>query len=210
MTNMPLLETCGNVGNGNEKPSIMKSMKSFPYGEVSIDEKLFPSTSRRGFIQCMPNKPTKFGIKFWMLCYVKTSYVLRATPYVGKEDRPQVGVAEHVVMSLMEPYHKTGQNVTTDNYITSLTTAENLLLQNITMAGTLRKNKRERPLNLHVDTRQQSLYSSRFLFSQKDGIMIPYITKLSKKKIYSALILGHYSSCRRQRLQEEARSDLSL
>ena len=80
-----------------------------------MDKKLFPSRSRRGFIQYMPNKPAKFGIKFWVQCDVKTSHVLRAMPYVGKEDRPHVGVAEHVVMSLMKPYHKTGQNVTTDN-----------------------------------------------------------------------------------------------
>ena len=58
-------------------------------------------------------QPAKFGIKFWMLCDVKTFYFLRAMPYVGKEDRPQVGVAEQVVMSLMEPYRKTGQNVAT-------------------------------------------------------------------------------------------------
>ena len=54
--------------------------KVFPYGEVTIDEKLFPSKSGRGFIQYMPSKLRKFGIKFWMLCDAKISYVLRATP----------------------------------------------------------------------------------------------------------------------------------
>ena len=109
----------------------------FPHGEVTIDEQLFPCRSRCGFIQYMPQKPAKFGIKHWLLCDVKTSYVLRAIPYVGKEDRPQIGVAELVVMSLMEPYHNTGQNVTIDNYFTSLKTAKNLLQHNITMVGTL-------------------------------------------------------------------------
>ena len=96
-------------------------------------------------------------------------------PYVGKKNRPQVSVAEHVIMNLMESYHKTGQNVTTDNYFTPLRATGNLLQQhNITMACTLPKNRREIPLNLHVDTRQQPLYTSRFLFTQKDGIMILY------------------------------------
>ena len=54
--------------------------KVFLYGEVTINKKLFPSKSGHGFIQYMPSKPTKFGIKFWMLCDVKTSYVLRAMP----------------------------------------------------------------------------------------------------------------------------------
>ena len=147
---------------------------------ATIDKKLFPGRSRRGFVQSMPNKPTKFDIKFWMLCDVKTFYVLRAMPYVGKEDRPRVDVAEHVVRRLMKPYHKTRQNVAIDNYITSLTTAENLLLQNIAMAGALPKNKREIPFNLHVDT----LHSSRFLFSQKDGIMILYYEAKPKKDVF--------------------------
>ena len=66
----------------------------------------------------MPQKSVKFGIKYWLLCDVKTSSVLRAIPYVDKEDRSQIGIAEHVVMSLMEPY-QTRQNVTSDNYFTS-------------------------------------------------------------------------------------------
>ena len=45
-------------------------------------------------------------------------------PYEGKEDPPQVGVAEHVVISLMEPYYKIGQNVTTDNNFNSLKTVK--------------------------------------------------------------------------------------
>ena len=129
----------------------------------------------------MLQKPAKFGIKYCLLCDVKTSYVVRAIPYVGKEDWPQIGVAEHVVMSLMEPYHDTGQNVTTDNYFTSLKTAKNLLQHNITMVGTLRKNKRDIPLELLADTKQQPLYKSRFLFST-DGIMILYYK--AKKKMY--------------------------
>ena len=89
----------------------------------------------------MPQKPAKFGIKYWLLCEVKISYVLRAIPYGDKKDRPEIGVAEHVVMSLMEPYHNTRQNVTTDNYFTSLKTANNLLQHNITMVGTLRRTR---------------------------------------------------------------------
>ena len=102
----------------------------------------------------MPQKPAKFGIKYWMLYDVKSSYVLRAMPCVGKKNRPQIGIAEHVVMSLMEPYHKTGKNVTTDNYFTSLKIAKNFVQHNITMMGTLRKNKKKIPAELQVDTRQ--------------------------------------------------------
>ena len=77
--------------------------KVFPHGEVTIDKQLLPCRSKCGFIPYMPQKPAKFGIKYWLLSDIKTSYVLRVIPHVGKEDRPQIGVAEDVVMSLMEP-----------------------------------------------------------------------------------------------------------
>ena len=153
----------------------------FPHGEVTIDEQLFPCRARCSFIQYMPQKPAN-GIKYWLPCDVKTFHVLRAIPYVGKEDRPQIGVGEHVVMSLMEPYHNTGQNFTTDNYFTSLKTAKNLLQHNITMVGTLPK-KREIPLELHAHTKQQPLYTTRFLLTT-DGIMILHYKAKKKQDIF--------------------------
>ena len=135
------------------------------------------------FYTIYATEAAKFGIKYWMLCDVKSSYVLRPRPYVGKEDRPQVGVEEHAVLSLMEPYHKTGKNMTTDNYFTLLNTARNLLQYNITMVGTLRKNKKKILAELHVDTRQQPLYTSRFLFTQENSIKF-FITRPNRKKMY--------------------------
>jgi len=131
----------------------------------------------------MLKKPAKFGIKYWMTCDVRTSYMLQATLYVGKEECPQIGVAEHVVTILMEPYHNTGQNVTTDNFFTSLKVAKNLLQHNITMVGTLRKNKREIPAELLANIRQQPLYTSRFLFTT-DGIMILYCKTKKAKDVF--------------------------
>ena len=156
----------------------------FPAQKVTINEQLFHCRGRSSFIQYMPQKPAKFGIKYWMLCDVKSSYALRAVPYVGGEDWSQVGVAKHVVMSLMEPYHKTGQNVTTDKYFTSLKTAKNLLQHNITKMGTLRKNKKVIPAELHVDTRQQPLYTSRFFFTQENSIVLLYCKAKQKKDVF--------------------------
>lgn len=64
--------------------------------------------------------PSKFGIKFWLLCDVKTSYVFTAMPYIGKEEHEGVRVSEHVVLQLMDPFRKNDLNVITDNYFTSL------------------------------------------------------------------------------------------
>ena len=53
----------------------------FPHANVTIDQQLFPCRSRCPFMQYMPQKPAKFGIKFWLICDV-----LEAFPYTTKKD----------------------------------------------------------------------------------------------------------------------------
>ena len=76
----------------------------------------------------MPQKPAKFGIKFWMVCDTTTFSVLWAFPYVDGEER-EVGLGEHVTLSLMESYTNMGLNVTIDNFFTSLSLAKRLAEQ---------------------------------------------------------------------------------
>ena len=53
----------------------------------------------------MPNKPDKFGIKFWLAVDVDTKYILNAIPYLGKEESraPSQRLSDWVVMNLMQP-----------------------------------------------------------------------------------------------------------
>ena len=44
----------------------------WPHETITIDEQLFPSRNRCGFLQYMPNKPSKFGIKFWIAADTET------------------------------------------------------------------------------------------------------------------------------------------
>ncbi|KAG8239431.1 hypothetical protein J437_LFUL018881, partial [Ladona fulva] len=60
-----------------------------PSESVTADEQLYPTNCKCSFIQFMPNKPDKFGIKFWVLADAKSKYCLNAFPYCGKnDDRP--------------------------------------------------------------------------------------------------------------------------
>ena len=76
------------------------------------------------FIQNIPQKPAKFGIKFWMLCDATTYYVLRAFPYVDKKDQASTGLGEFATLSLLEPYRNAGLDVSCDNFFTSLSLAK--------------------------------------------------------------------------------------
>ena len=57
-----------------------------PGPNITIDEQLFPTKARCRFTQYMPNKPDKFGIKFWLAVDVDTKYILNVIPYLGKEE----------------------------------------------------------------------------------------------------------------------------
>lgn len=127
---------------------ITKCGDCFNPGEsTTVDEQLFPCKCRCPFIQFMANKPDKFGIKFWLICDVRTKYVLKAVPYLGKDEtRPSSSpVGESVVMNMTEKYNGFGISVTTDNFFTSVQLAEKLLKKKITLLGTMKHCRREVP-----------------------------------------------------------------
>ena len=51
---------------------------------ITIDEQLLPCKVRCKFIQYNPNKPDKFGIKFWMAVNVESKYLCNGFPYLGR------------------------------------------------------------------------------------------------------------------------------
>ena len=83
-----------------------------------------------------------------------------------------------MVNTLMEPYRKSGLNVTTDNFFTSHRVAQRLLKDDITIVGTLRKNRRE--VLLELKKKAVPLYSSTVLFSDDGIILLSYKAKRDK------------------------------
>ena len=94
----------------------------------------------------MPSKPDKHGIKVWTCCDSKSSYLLNAKIYKGKElDKKETGQAERVVKDLVYMLKDTGTNVTMDNFFTSIKLSKDLLDNGLSILGTIRKNKKEIP-----------------------------------------------------------------
>jgi hypothetical protein len=113
---------------------------------VTIDEQMIPFRGRVSFRQYLPSKPDKYGMKLFLLCDCTTAYIFNGMPYLGRDGNARhVGLAEHVVKALVEPLHNSGINVTTDNWFTSTKLASDLLLMQITLLGTMRKNKPDIP-----------------------------------------------------------------
>ncbi|XP_046658922.1 piggyBac transposable element-derived protein 4-like [Homalodisca vitripennis] len=94
-----------------------------------------------------PTKRGKYGIKFVMMNDAKTYYMCDAIPYVGEvtDKLPNELVPEYYVRKLSESISGTKRNITCDNWFTTVPLVDRMLERELTMIGTLRKNKPQIP-----------------------------------------------------------------
>ena len=103
--------------------------KNYCIGELmTIDETLVPFRGRCGFIQYIPNKPAKYGIKLFALCDAKMFYTANLEIYCGKQPDGPYSVSNKpadIVKRLVEPSKGKNRNLTTDNWYTSYLLTKN-------------------------------------------------------------------------------------
>ena len=80
-----------------------------------IDEQMIDTKCRISFIQYMPKKPKKFGIKIWAICEAGSGYVLGFQIYTGKTNGQSQNVSE-----LAEKYLNKGYRLYFNNFYTSV------------------------------------------------------------------------------------------
>ena len=138
---------------------------------VTVDEQLIPFPGRCSFKQYMPSKPDKYEMKLFLLCDCLTGYTFNGKQYLGRQaNQRNVGLASDVVKILSSPFHFSGINITTDNWFTSSQLAADLLQKQITLLGTMRKNKRELPCEFATGEKR-SVGSSLFGFSDRQTLV---------------------------------------
>ena len=146
---------------------------------VTVDEQLIPFRGRCSFKQYMPSKPDKYGMKLFLLCDCLTGYTFNGKPYLGRQgNQRNVGLASDVVKILSSPLHFSGINITTDNWFTSSQLAADLLQKQITLLGTMRKNRREIPCEFATGKRR-SVGSSLFGFCDRQTL-VSHVPKKNK------------------------------
>nr|XP_022905293.1 uncharacterized protein LOC111417296 [Onthophagus taurus] len=146
---------------------------------VTIDEILCPFRGRCCFVQYLPNKPAKYGIKIFGMNCARTFYFYSGKIYAGKENKKRAkNLAHDVVMNLTVPIHNTARNITTDNWYTSIPLGKSLLQKKLTLVGTLKKNKVEIPKEFQAN-KQRAVYSTLEGFSEL-GKMVSYVPKKGK------------------------------
>nr|CAI5866992.1 unnamed protein product [Callosobruchus analis] len=83
-----------------------------------------------------------------------------------------------IVSRLVEPYKGRNRNLTCENWYSSYLLARHVLKDKITFVGTLKKNKRDIPVDL-LPKKNRPVPSSIFAF-QEDATLVSFCSKKSK------------------------------
>ena len=153
-----------------------------PTEKLTIDEQLYPYRGRTKFTQYMPSKPAKYGIKVWWVCDAENGFPLKGIIYTGKIGNTRdVNQGERVVKELAIAYKGSGRNISMDRFFTTLPLAKFLLTWNLTVVGTLKKNKPYIPQEMKA-SKTRGLLSTVFGFHEK-VTMCSYVPKKNKAVI---------------------------
>lgn len=124
-----------------------------PEQNITIDESLLLYKGRLGWIQYIPLKRARFGIKTYLLCESKSGYVWNFLIYTGHgtllnpEFRDHL-VSMQVVLTLAEPLFGKGYCLTMDNYYNCPRLADILITHQTDVYGTLKVNRKDVPKGL--------------------------------------------------------------
>ena len=128
-----------------------KSMKLFqPFQNISIDERMVKNKGRYGFRQYIRDKPTKWGMKLWVLADSSTGYTYNFDVYLGKNNEPnsQYGLAYTVVFKLIKGLCEQGYHLFFDNFYTGVKLMMDLVGKGIRACGTMLVNRKGFPGSL--------------------------------------------------------------
>jgi hypothetical protein len=133
----------------------------------------------------MPNKPSKYGLKYFNIVDVATSYLYDTIPYVGKSSENESNSTEcgkKMVESLARQFYGTNRIIGMDNYFTSIPLAKTLFDNKIGLIGTVRSNKNEVPEQF-LAGKHNPIDSSLFAFD-KSLTLTSYYPKVNKNKFF--------------------------
>ena len=115
---------------------------------VAIDERMVKSRHRSGIGQYIRDKPTKWGVKLWVLADSSNGYTVDFNVYIGRHAAETVsgkGLGYDVVMKLIQPVHHQGYHLFFDNYYFSVVLFRDLFDVGVLATGTISESRRQFP-----------------------------------------------------------------
>ena len=119
-----------------------------PMQKLAVDERMVKSKHRSGIRQYMKDKPTKWGLKLWVLADSDNGYTIDFNVYIAKAaagETSDEGLGYDVMMKLMQPYLGQGYHLYLDNFYTSNKLVSDLYSQGTPSTGTVKVNRRGFP-----------------------------------------------------------------
>ncbi len=151
--------------------------------EVSVDEAMIPFKGRLSFKQYMKDKPTKWGIKVFVLADALNGYISRFQIYTGKNSAlsaNEVGLCSRVVLELLSGID-THPKVYMDNYYTSPALFLSLYRKGINARGTARSNRKYFPQVIKITNKNNP---PRGLINYRSSGPLLAMTWVDKRVIY--------------------------
>lgn len=123
--------------------------------ELAVDERMVATKAKIGFTQYMKNKPTKWGIKLFVLADSSNGYTVDFSVYMGKNSDSSKGLSYDAVMNLVQPgFLGTGYHIYTDNFYSSLKLFGDLAELKFGACGTYRERRKGCPSSEGVLTKK--------------------------------------------------------
>ena len=136
-----------------------------------------PFRDRCKFIQNMPSKPNRYGMKiFWAF-----NYPVRGSRYLGKYSN--CAKPAEIVCTLTCDFQGTGPNVTCGNNFIGMKLAESLANNKLTMVGIVKRNKTFLPREFQ-EKKALVLGMSKFLFRYNTLMQHYFRTKPSGNRTF--------------------------
>ncbi|KAJ8953415.1 hypothetical protein NQ318_023532 [Aromia moschata] len=178
---------------------VLNSQNCFNLGPMAcVDEMLVSFRGKCKFRMYMPNKPAKYSIKIMCLNDARNSYFYNGYIYTGKDSDGQtlsknenkLQKPTQAVIRLAKPLEISNKNITADNWFSSMELLEQLKLRGLTYTDTLKKNKREVPLEFQPSS-TRAVGSSLYGFSDNGFTIISHVP--NKKKAVLLVSSSHHS-----------------
>jgi hypothetical protein len=127
-----------------------KCMKLYqPDMNISIDERMVKNKGRYSFRQYIRDKPTKWGMKLWVLADARSGYTYNFDVYLGKANTPsKMGLAYEVVINLVTMLLDQGYRLFVDNFYSGVQLFLALLKRGMLACGTVICNRKGFPAEL--------------------------------------------------------------
>ncbi|KAI5623126.1 hypothetical protein C0J50_17380, partial [Silurus asotus] len=126
---------------------IREACKTFyhPKRNLAVDERMVATKAKTGMTQYMKRKPTKWGLKLFVMADSSNGYTVDFSVYTGKDSSYSgQGISHDIVMSFMDcSFLGSGYHVYMDNFYTSSKLFMDLHAHQFGACGTYRDNKKD-------------------------------------------------------------------